>query len=993
MLFCGLIAIQSAVARSSAVKQANVEQLTDQIRQIDEKLGALDTERADLESQSEQTRRDSAAMVAAGTAKLDRIQAKIGQAGGVITARKSELAALRARRTALVQDSLAEVTSFNGESTALKGRISQVQQRITEMQGELRTLQQRKKQLQQISQQTSDPQQAALLQEKSGYDSTVAAQQKLLDGIQQQLTQLVSDSTAQVASLQTLRSSQEAELQQIDAQIATVESTVAVAKNSLDQATARLAEKKGIVNASIQQLQLKKKSLTASATQSRTKIKKFETERKKLQLRTGKLLSDYEAGRAPIVEQLNSATQILGKRMRQQQLWTLVSEKHTIDSLISVARNQLDEVIQQAAGGKRAAKKQINEKEEQLNVLMRKQDTYNNIPGVRQAEAPLSSMTMSQKRLYIDQGLAKINGDIQKQTTLKTEAEQELARYDASNQVSSDPSIRRLRELDTLLAAEQQNNGTLTAEIESLESNVRAHTDSLGRLDASAYNEIGAFEGAYNNALSQRTAALARRDLLVKNQKAAYAAGSKALTEIITQMNVLRQRGSTVLQEIAAAQRRSIEAQQRAVEAQQKFDQNRADTRNNAARLADTIAEKERLVIGLTKGIGEMNAQLTRLETGHRDALSVLTDSLYRTDQSGSRINGELKQQINLRNGLKAEYDNELKSGQTALSALRSAASALVMRKNAIRKESSTLQYKRTSLITTLKNRIGEISSAVSSAEQNLANATAAYNAAVQDSINFEGTRKAALAKAKRSVAQQDSMLSIITGDIQDAAGAYQKDQADSAAEVSKRFASMVPYRVKIGKLDSLIAQKEQELSALKTRRSRVVADSVTTSQEADAALQQTALVLKRKLETIAALQELYALQGKEKQRIKTDAVSQGEQFRKSRQLHTSKIESQLLLSGKFQAEIEALTSERGGAEAALAAVENRSTRSASPKPTAAKSTIASAGDARAVIEEIYTLMAKDKMQEAKKLFTANHDQLLRYAAPDAVQMLEASFE
>ncbi len=973
-----------------------VDKSLDQIRQIDSRIGTLESELITLESQSAETGRDSAAIVSASNIQLNQIQSKIVQVDKAVSAKKNEFAEAKAQRMNLSRDSLAKVTAFNSQRADLKEKIRKMEQSISAAENELTTLNQRKAQMTMYAQQTSDPSQGTILKEKQKYDSIVVAKQEVLNALHTQLKQLENDSVVQAGSLKTLRARNEQALQQINNDIAAAESGFASAKSSLNQSKAKLAQQKSTIGAMVQKLMSRKASLASSVTQSQSRLNGYETELKKLRVSAGALQQKYEAGRAPLVTQLNEASATLATREQQKQIWTLISEKHVVDSMVSVARNELDQTIQDAATGKRGAKKLIDTRESELNALLGKQDTYLRTPGLKQMEAQLASMTASQKRARIEQVLGNIIADISKQQSAKMRAEQALAAYDANNPVSSDPSLRRMRSLDTLLAVEQQKKAALSTSIDSADYFVKVYKDSITALDAASNTEISAYDNEYRNALNQKNTLVAQRNQQVKSQKDEYAVNSSTIAGIIDRMNGVRLKIGSVEQEIQNAQSRSADAQQRLTATQQKFEQGRMVASNEALVIGKTITDKQLAIKGLTDNVQQVRAQQGVLETNFQNEIMMITNAIVAKKQQINNKNAELQQLNNQRNSLKFEYDNEVSKQQSSLASLRTAASGNASRRNSLKAEIASLQSKRSTQLSMIQNQITALSRSINKANLDLENVNSAYSAALQDSINFESTRDAAFMTVKRMVARQDSIINSLRIEMSAVSAAYEKDRADSIAAVSKNASSVAPHVKKIKQLDSLILLKEKELNSLKGKRMQAVQDSIESAQGTEEALQRTAGELRKKQERMNALEIQYAMQEKEKKRIESDAAQKGEQFKDTRQVYSSKINSQMMKLAEYQTRLSKLTSDLQAAQAALAAAEGRPTapvKASSGNNAAAKnSSVKNGKDAQLLIEKIYTLMGENKMGEAKKLFDSNIAQLKKFASPDAVKMLESSF-
>lgn len=990
LLIC-VVLLNGAGTLVVAQSPAGVEQMAEQIRQIDIRIAALQSELAALESQSDQSSRDSVAIVSASAAQLARIESKMAQVDNMIVSKKNEIGQIKAQRQGLGRDSLQKVSAFNSERTVLRDRVRQAELSATGVQNELNVLTQRRAQLQQFSQQQSDPSQVSIQNEKSRYDSIIVAKQEMLNGIHLQLKQMESDSNAQAASLQSVQLKNEQELQQINSELAAADGRVQAAKAALDQAKARLAEKKGAISATVQQLISRKATLASQLTQTSSRIKGYEAEQSRLRANAGAVQKKYEAGRAPIAAKLNEATTTLATREQQQKVWTVIREKHAIDSAISTTRNELDELIQQAASGKRGAKKLIDPKEAELNALLGKLDGFLREPGVKQMEAQLASLTMSQKRARIEQVLGNIVNDVSKQTSLKMQAEQAMAQYDIQNPLSSDPSLKRMRQLDTLLAAEQAKKTALNSVIDTSDLQIKMFKDSIAAIDAAAYSEIAGLDSEYRNASAQRSEIAARRDQTDRKLKSEYAAGSSSIAAIMNQLGKVRQKATALQMEIENTQSRSLAAQNSLLSAQQKFEQGKAVASNEAEAIGNTIMEKERALQGTGTSLQTTKTQLAATESNFQNEIAALNNSILAVEQEFAAKNAELQQMNTQRNSLQFEYDGEVKKQQSALASLRASTSGSAGRRKKIQSEIESLKSRRASHLTQIKNRVAGLAGTISKTNQDIERVNAAYNAAIQDSITFESTRDNAFLTTKRSITRQDSVLASVTKQIRNATVEYEKARSDSAAALSGKISAIAPHVKKIRHLDSLISLKERELSSLKSKRAQAVEDSTAGAQGADAAIVSGTAELRKKQERIASLEMLYAVQEKEKKRIESEAASKGEQFRNSRQIYASKILTQLSRLSDYQSRTAELNAELQAAEATLAAAEGQ-TAPVVQKTSSQKSIVQSTKDAQVLIERIYTLMGEDRMADAKKLFDANVTQLKKYASPDAVKMLESSF-
>jgi hypothetical protein len=973
-----------------AAQGVSVEQLSPQIQEIDATIKAFENELVQSNEKMSQISQDSANITTKNQAVLSDIQNKIRQIDQLITTKNSEITTVKDQRSKTARDSALAVQTFLTDQASLQSKIKQLEQLIAATSGEVALLSQKRAQLQQYSLLQADPQGIPLQVEKLKQDSVIAARQKMLKSLNDRKNQLIKDSTVQASILLAAKGKDEQVLQLVQSEIQNADVNVTSVKSSLDQLRAALVQKKSSVNDAAQKMISQKATLASSATQTIVRINKMEAELAQLRISAGELQKKYAEGRSPIATQLASISATIQTREKQKEIWLLMKEMFVVDSSISVKRNELDDLVQQVATGKKAAKKLVDEKEGELNVLLGKKDEYMLNPGVRQMSTEIASYTLAQRRARIEQVVTNIVQDIKKQTTLKLQTQQALAQYEAANPISADPSIQRYRQLDSLVAVERNQNEMIKAEIESINATIQSFKDSINSIDASARNEIGLYENKMNVAVVHRDSLVAKRDQIKKDALDARIKNNASFARLIGDLELINQKGIALEREISAAQGQLSDVQNRTIASRLKFEQTKASAIQEINLLDKQIAEKKNTSVESSNQSIQYGAQLKSLESNHMQTLALSTASLNSADNLISVKNGELQQLLNQRKSLVAQSDDVQKKQYNALFEIQSAGVSVQNRMATVKNEIRSLQSKRSQLLKIIQNNIANVFNSIDLTQREIDASNASYSEALQDSINFEHVRDSVYFQVKTQMERQESILASIKSQIQKASTELEQARSDSSNAVITASSVIYPQIQKIHSVDSMILIKEKELSALKAARIQAVQDSAAKAAGAQATVSQMQARVRQKSESFEALQLQSVVQQKEKDRMEAEARTKGEQFKNSRTAHAYKLNRTLGQIADKKQKLLQLQAELKNAEITLQTIQGNVS---APSPTLqSKSSVNSSSTAQAMIEKLYTMIGENRMEEARSLFISNKSQLQKYAVPEAVQMLESSF-
>jgi hypothetical protein len=363
-------------------------------------------------------------------------------------------------------------------------------------------------------------------------------------------------------------------------------------------------------------------------------LTKSQNEHNQIRASLGAIISKYESGKAPLIKKVREIDSILHIRENQKSLWALMDEKWALDSAVSAKRNELDEIIQQAAQKRKNAMKLTEAKEAELNALLGKLDQYMEKPGVKQAASQLNSLTSSQKKARIAEVRANIDKDITRQTSLKQQASRDLSAYEKSNPATNNPSIQKLKLLEKSIATLQKQNETLNKQKDSLDALIASHSQSMSNTDAGFQKEIRTLDSTLSihtqkslSLSSQRTNALQSHSLLQKNDQ-------DSLNKIIIELKNIDTRNATISRELTASSNRKEQLRLEIMNLTQSFEQKKLQAGEAAQNLIGHIAAKE-------QELALHSNQLQQLTTQHNIAIQQHQSSLNTSKNTIQSLNSQ----------------------------------------------------------------------------------------------------------------------------------------------------------------------------------------------------------------------------------------------------------------------------------------------------------------------------------------------------------------
>ncbi|NLG16696.1 MAG: hypothetical protein GX556_05130 [Fibrobacter sp.] len=655
--------INTAAAPDPSVVASNV-------RDIDYRINMIESELATLSASINNLQSDSINALSALFGVKNQKQAPLSEVSSAISASEQKISGYKAQIQQLRNDSIMAYQKFSADGAAVRKAQKDTEQQLISRSTELNILTEKVNRLKNILSQNTNETILSLTAEQVKADTNLARQIRDLSNAKPVLEQLARDSATQILEFESGQSAAAQQLTMYDSLFASAERKSLHATTLLTDAKNKFNQNQAAHSQIIRGFENEKARIVQESNRQQQMLNKAEQERIQLQAKTGQLQSEYENGRAIYVKQINESQEELQVRTSQKEVWNMMKELFVIDSQISVRRNELDELIQQSATRVKGAKKLIEPKEQELNELLGKQDLYLRKPGIKNAREQINSLTLSQRRARIEQFVTNIANSITQLTTKKIQAEQGLAEFERSNPASRDPSVLRLRSIDSSMQLIRSQYTVLNRQKDSLDQLITIQRNS-SYSDASAFQaQIGSLDSAGKAAANERQAFLSQvqqaRKSVSEIQK------NKALAQIQISQNLTASRNSIyrIENEIQRLNNHKLQLAQNLTSAQSAFENRKLNASQELQALQSQISAKEHEINALTGESAKLTQQMTTVQTEYQVNMGAIQKTAGDNHNLLSSEMQQLQQLKNRQSAIHAEIaaaEQEYRKQQTTI--------------------------------------------------------------------------------------------------------------------------------------------------------------------------------------------------------------------------------------------------------------------------------------------------------------------------------------
>lgn len=526
------------------------------------------------------------------------------------------------------QDSIQTSMKLEEQRNSFKRENGTLQKLITAASNDLKSMRSQRDQYLLTASLTSNNNITTINAENARIDLLLSKYHNELANLSANREHLKQDSTLKVSQLQSDMAIASSDLKALDTEIAAANLAVQEASNRLSQVKKKRSESQLANNQVLQSYTNQRAKTLSSLNLTTANLTKNQNDYQRIRSGLDATMAKYEKGKVPFQIKIRGADSTLQTRQLQKSLWTVMKEKFSVDSAISAARNDLDEIIQQAAKKRKNATKLTEQKEAELNGLLGKLDLILEKPGVKQASNQLASLTVEQKRARIQEVLSNIDNDIVKQTSMKQQALQALLNYEKSNPAASNPSVQQLQKLEKTLASLQSQQQYYSGQKDSLDNLVASQSQVVNKTEAQFQKEIRQLDSTFS-ILSKRSIALtSKRSQKQQTYSISHQKTQNAINKIIFDLKDTDNRINTINREIVLCRNRKEQLKSELANSSQLFEQQKIQASASAQNIVNLIAKKEQEFASLSNQLQQTNIQNGQITQNLQNNLSITSSSL-----------------------------------------------------------------------------------------------------------------------------------------------------------------------------------------------------------------------------------------------------------------------------------------------------------------------------------------------------------------------------
>ncbi|MDD5675457.1 MAG: hypothetical protein PHC61_14905 [Chitinivibrionales bacterium] len=371
----------------------------------------------------------------------------------------------------------------------------------------------------------------------------------------------------------------------------------------------------------------------------------------------------YDQARAPLVAALSSAESAFKNAGADRDALVAFQKEMQFSATIAKAKEALDAIIQDAAKGKRGAKKHSEDKENEINDLYRQLDEFSHAPGVAAKHAQFKAYSVEQTKIMVDSLVSASNQQLVGPAQKVDIARKALADFDAARPAPGATSPAQGGQLDSLYSSKERSITQITAQKDSLDRLITGLQNTSSEFDVASFSDLGHGDSALRVIDKKKADLTAERSRAKSDSLAIEAAAARALLR--TRNDRLKNTGALAAaqQDLAGLSERAQRTQQSIVEAQEKN------------RLAASLAEQEgrRLdsLIGLKQQeVNALSLQKEQLSKENRAITERFDQPLKRIAQTQAHVDSLVRQKQSEQTALMRQKAAALRSKSSGESGL-----------------------------------------------------------------------------------------------------------------------------------------------------------------------------------------------------------------------------------------------------------------------------------------------------------------------------------
>jgi hypothetical protein len=968
--------------------------------EIDRRMGAAETEIAQLTATLTQLNQDSIRVAAEIATKL---QASAGSQplDEAVRKKTQELSALRMELDKARRDSIAALGKLGERMQGIKREAARLDAGVMAASNQLNVLSSRRLQVPSAGSGEGIKSAEASRRDLARIDSLTAMRQADLAAWGKRRDQLRQDSMALEAGIFEGRIKISGDGGRVDSLIRIA--AAAMSESAAKQAKAREGSANNPDQARLNELSRQKFQAEAQIVPTRAEITASTVDRERLKVASVDADKKILQGRIPLSAALAYAESQIAEKAEEREALLLLNEKIKLDSAMRKAKDALNSAIEQRAMKKKGAEKLVNQREGEVSTLGgRLDDIVRKNPRVTQYESKLGgARSVAEKCARIETLLASVKAEIASLTARRDQAKQNLENFEMTHPATAKAWAPRLGQLDSTVAVKEKTLAGLVARRDSLES-----------LMATVKRTVEGFTYAANaeNRKADSAAEIAKKQWSDLAQRRAQARGDSMKNESALSVGLMRlrseqaavsERMSALDREIASSLSGKERLKQAIVDAQNREEKSKTANQAERNRLDSLIAAKEQEVTQLSM----QNEKISQdFQSASRDLDQELQKQGAAAASIATRIPVAEQELIVLKGQGEAVRKDRAALEKACLDTLRdrgrnlnAVRTSLLSKKNEI----AALRNQRGAMLQNLKGEIERLDDMVAAEGRSIAGLEAYREKIRRDSMTAESSKFDAALRSAVALKRHDSLIAGLRNQLTECSAAVEKARQDSIAmSAPMPIAALLTAQ----SLDSLIVIKEREIADLKLQREKANREVAVEKQKQSASLSgarqnimNQRMIAQRKQADIASLQS-------QRVRLQQDSATALARIQSTVYSSGGEIARQnSIIAGKKEG-LAAMRTQRGELAEKLKAMGAEPPVVAPVASSAAGGSQGNADTAQKLVEEIYMLIGSEKIDEAVARFNSGRSllsdninteafQVLKYAVEQAVETRKKSAE
>jgi hypothetical protein len=969
--------------------------------EINSRIAAQQRDVDSLTALRERLRLDSARTSSESSQRNAAATRRQSESNDAIAMKKAMAAKLRQQYVKAQQDSAGIVAKWREQNAALHKELALLEASIMTRSADLQALSARRDQIGGTSAGDDRAGAGKLHQQQiARRDSLIRVRQNDAAEISAKRDKLRLDSLQAETKRTAERAQFSAALTRTDSMIAAADAAITQADQKSKASKADKDQKIAQAQGAVTTMTNQKKAADQKISLLETEIGSLGAERQRTIQSSDESQRRYEQAHAPYQKALTAAETDVQKINKEKNALNALRQKLVLDSAVAKTRDALDKAIQAEAEKKKGAKKLVEQRENELDSLLSRQDAAAKaVPGLRQFETRYQGSTVNQKMTLVDSVLGGIDTRVATAVAARDKAAQNLALFEKKNPKPQDPSTQRVQQIDDQVAAKKKEVIQLTAATDSLNIQIQEAQNNLSSLVA-AQPRAGTVPAETGQQRAEKAALTEKRSKLIRDSIQNDAANTGALLRIKSEMTGATAKILLVQNEIAQHTAERDKSKQALAAIQERSKQQQTSAAAERKKTDSLIAVKQQ----------EISMVSLKSEKTREDSISLYRQvaqqlqSLNPAPGSLASPIATLDREIAL---LQNQNDSLRRSSATGVpgadeSAKIAAHIASVNRSlDLATTQIATLQSARTNAIAKLTHEKDYYDSLAAAGEKELAALTAKLEKARKDSLAGEALVRQASQKASAGVTEQDNALAAKQQESAQLSAELNRAIEDSARSAEKIPATVISFHQAIQSIDATIAIKQKELADLQQRREKAKQDSAQEYKRQSESLIAAHNEIVKRGSLLAQKRADIATETAKRKKMAADTVLYQKQGKDAVVVATMELQRIAGLIEKKKSELARLQSTITAANANVRATSSRggvietppTTAPAAATPVSGSPVSSGAEVAQKRSEEIYTLLGENKVAEAAKKFKTLQGFLKINLDAEAFQTLKTTIE